>query len=295
RHRHALHVLVRCRDDTALTLLERRCVREERRGMPVGPDALECEPQMHALELRVVLGGGRRSAELALHPVHLGLPVDALEQRLLHEKVVRALVVGRHAALVSPPECRRAPVGLEACGQLVCRPGRVAARQRDVLAVAGGLDEQFGRGALRLSRCVENSKIDAQESPSASSFERSMAAWIALRNAARTPARSSSRMARIVVPPGDVTISRSSTGCICSSRSSLAVPNIVWTTSSVETSRESPSRMPASIIASASSAKYAGPDPETAVTASMYGSGTRATAPRCESTSSARSGCLSSA
>ena len=54
-----------------------------------------------------------------------------------------------------------------------------------------------------------------------------------------------------------------------SSRSSFAVPSIVWTTSCVETSRESPSRIPASIIASASSAKYAGPEPETAVTASM--------------------------
>ena len=45
--------------------------------------------------------------------------------------------------------------------------------------------------------------------------------------------------------------------------------------------------MPASIIASASSAKYAGPEPETAVTASMYGSGTWTTRPTCVSTSSA--------
>jgi hypothetical protein len=66
---------------------------------------------------------------------------------------------------------------------------------------------------------------------------------------------------------------------------------MVWTTSSVETSRESPSRMPASIIASARSAKYAGPEPETAVTASMYGSGTRTTRPTCVSTSSAIARC----
>ena len=70
----------------------------------------------------------------------------------------------------------------------------------------------------------------------ASSFERCIAAWIAFRNAARTPACSSSRIAAIVVPPGEVTISRSSTGCILSSRRSLAVPSIVWTTSSVATS-----------------------------------------------------------
>ena len=55
-----------------------------------------------------------------------------------------------------------------------------------------------------------------------------------------------------------------------SSRNCFAVPSIVCTTSWVETSRERPSRMPASIIASARSAKYAGPEPETAVTASMW-------------------------
>ena len=57
------------------------------------------------------------------------------------------------------------------------------------------------------------------------------------------------------VPPGDVTASRSSTGCIFSSRSSFAVPSIVCTTSCVDVSRPRPSRIPASIIASASSAK----------------------------------------
>ena len=39
------------------------------------------------------------------------------------------------------------------------------------------------------------------------------------------------------------------------------MPSIVCTTSWVEISRERPRRMPASIIASASSAKYAGPEP----------------------------------
>ena len=52
-------------------------------------------------------------------------------------------------------------------------------------------------------------------------------------------------------PPRDVTISRSSTGCVPVSRSILAEPTMVWMISSVATSRESPSRMQASIIASA--------------------------------------------
>src|SRR5580765_1389265 len=67
-----------------------------------------------------------------------------------------------------------------------------------------------------------------------------------------------------------------------SSRSRCAVPSIVWTTNWVETSRERPSRIPASIIASASSAKYAGPEPDTAVTAPRWLSASSATR-RCRS------------
>ena len=48
-------------------------------------------------------------------------------------------------------------------------------------------------------------------------------------------------------------------------------------------------------MASARSAKYAGPEPETAVIASIALSGTRTTAPRCDSASSARSRCSSPA
>jgi hypothetical protein len=85
--------------------------------------------------------------------VHFGgLPIDAVEERSLDEQVVRALVVGRDAALVAPPEARRAPVALETCGQLVRRSGRVAAGERDVRAGSGGLDEQDGCGALGLAR-----------------------------------------------------------------------------------------------------------------------------------------------
>jgi hypothetical protein len=84
--------------------------------------------------------------------VHLGgLPLDAFEERPLDEQVVRALVVGRNAALVTPPEVGRAPVALEAGGELVRRSGRVAAGKRDVLACPGSLDQQDGSGALRLA------------------------------------------------------------------------------------------------------------------------------------------------
>ena len=68
----------------------------------------------------------------------------------------------------------------------------------------------------------------------------------------------------------------------------LGVPSMVWITSWLEISRERPSSTPASIIDSTSSEKYAGPEPETAVTTSMYGSATRTTGPRWRSASSAR-------
>jgi hypothetical protein len=51
-----------------------------------------------------------------------------------------------------------------------------------------------------------------RHSPRASWLPRCLAASIASRKAARTPADSSTRIAAIVVPPGEVTISRSSTG-----------------------------------------------------------------------------------
>src|SRR5579875_641743 len=62
------------------------------------------------------------------------------------------------------------------------------------------------------------------DQPAASSRPRSRAASIAARNAARTPCRSSSRIALIVVPPGEVTASRRITGCSPESRSMVAAP-----------------------------------------------------------------------
>src|SRR5437763_11696891 len=221
---------------------------------------------------------------------------EPVEERALGHAEVRVLVVGRHAALVTPPEVHLAPVALALRRFVVRLLRRLAAREYDVATFAGRLREPFGDDGRDLLRTLDDDELDvAHCSPAASSRDLSIAAWIALRNAARTPACSSSRIARIVVPPGEVTASRSSTGCICSSRSSFAVPSMVCTTSCVDVSRLRPSKIPASIIASASSAKYAGPEPATAVTAAMYVSGTRTTAPRCVSTSSARSRCSSSA
>lgn len=91
---------------------------------------------------------------------------------------------------------------------------------------------------------------------------------MAPRNAARTLWSSSTLTAAAVVPPGEVTRSRSTVGCSPVSRSIVAEPSMVCTTSSVEVSRGSPRCTPASIIASTTKKRYAGPDPEIAVTAS---------------------------
>src|SRR6478672_2045660 len=92
-----------------------------------------------------------------------------------------------------------------------------------------------------------------------SSAERTAAASIADSSAARTACFSSSRIAAMVVPPGDVTASRSSVGCSPESRSMMAAPTADWMISSADTARGNPSRMPASIIASTRKKKYAGP------------------------------------
>ena len=239
--------------------------------MPVGAETEQDEVEGAGVcELDLVLPRALVATELALHPVdRLRLALEPVEQRRLRHGVVRPCVVRRDAALVSPPELDAAPVGLELGCELVGVARGRAAGEDDAAAGPDLLHQPLRDELRRLVRVGDDRDVDRAHPPSASSRARSMAAWIALRNAARTPACSSSRIAAIVVPPGDVTDSRSSTGCIFWSRSCFAVPNIVCTTSVVETSRESPSRIPASIIASARSAKYAGPEPETAVIASI--------------------------
>src|SRR3954471_3098492 len=254
-----------------LALAKRGCVGEEGGDVAVRAETEQQQVELCVAELALVCRRGLFLSELAEDPVHGARPaLQSVKERALGHAVVRFLVVGRHAAFVSPPELDLAPV-VGALRRLLVRVLRCfPAREDDVAPFACGLRHSLADDRRDFLLVVEDDELDVVHcSPAASSRERSIAAWIALRKAARTPACSSSRIARMVVPPGDVTASRSSTGCIFSSRSSFAVPSIVCTTSCVDVSRPSPSRMPASIIASARSAKYAGPEPDTAVTASM--------------------------
>ena len=128
--------------------------------MPVGADALEREPEADALELPVVLVGGRLTAELAADAMDLGgLLLDSVEQLLLGEQVVRALVVWRDAALVAPPELRFAPVRLELRRKLERVPGGAAAGEREVLAGPRRGDEELRACPLRLGSGLEDADV----------------------------------------------------------------------------------------------------------------------------------------
>src|SRR5439155_7187487 len=114
RHRHAVDERLELRlgrDCPALTLVERRLARKERGDVAVGPDPEQDEVEARAGQRLVVLRRCCLRAELAADPVcRTRLRREAVEQLLVREPVVRALVVRGYAPLVAPPERRAAPV-----------------------------------------------------------------------------------------------------------------------------------------------------------------------------------------
>ena len=138
----------------APALGERPAAREQRGGVRVRP-----EPQQQQVQARrpvaeggaqalLVGQGGRLEAQLALDPVHRGrLATDVVQEALLGHEVVRVLVVRSHGAVVSEPQLHARPVQLHRRQALMRRPGRRAARQRDVPAGANGLRHPLGGGA----------------------------------------------------------------------------------------------------------------------------------------------------
>ena len=87
---------------------------------PSGPSPSSSRSSSTSCECVVELVGGLGRRQLAADPVHLGRRrLEPVEQGLGREPVVRALVVGRDASLVAPPERDAAPVRLERCRQLV--------------------------------------------------------------------------------------------------------------------------------------------------------------------------------
>src|SRR5690606_961584 len=135
----------------------------------------------------------------------------------------------------------------------------------------------------------------AHSASSPSSRARSAAACTASSTRARKPRSSRTCMAAAVVPPGDVTWPRSSEGPSPVSVRRWPAPRTVWWTKTSATSRGIPSRIAASVSASARRKTYAGPVPDTAVTASRLASSMRLTTPTAPSAALAASIASSSA
>ena len=120
-----------------LALAERVVVREQRRGVRVGPEPEqdEVEPRHPVAErrpqLRLVGVGAGLRAELALASASRPArrPASRSSSASLDHAVVRVLVVRRHAALVAEPQRGRATSRVHRRGALVGRARRRAARR----------------------------------------------------------------------------------------------------------------------------------------------------------------------
>ena len=169
-------------------LVERPAAREERSRVPVRPDGRSAPGRgRHPRARRRTARPPPAGAMLAADRGGLGRRSSESSSDSRDEPVVRALVVGRHAALVAPPDVHALQTGwspaaisyavpaVEPPESDDSRPGTAASASSSPAAAAG---------------IVEDPDLDVGHawSPRASSFERSIAAWIAFRNAARTPA-----------------------------------------------------------------------------------------------------------
>ena len=136
QRRHARHVNAH---GQLLALAEGLVAREQRRGVPVRPQAQQQQVQLglavaeHLAQLGLVGRGGLVLAQLTADPVHRRLrALDAVQQALLGHPVVGVLVVGRYGALVAEPQLGVRPVQAHGRHLLVRGLGRGAARQGDV-------------------------------------------------------------------------------------------------------------------------------------------------------------------
>src|SRR5262245_42917895 len=262
-----------------------RCRRRERESS-TGARDLE-NPRHRELEA-VDRGSGRdrRAGTAAVPPVYVAhcrldlVKRDAVE-RCAPEQC--ASVVARDASHdrvdLGRPELDARSCDVRALQETT--RGRARRRGR------GRLGGAFTRWVGQLAR--QTRLRPPRHAPPPSSRERRVAASTASSTADRNPCVSSSFSAAAVVPPGDVTVARSVSGASPLSASSAAAPISVWRTSASAWSRVRPTITPASIIASASRNRYAGPEPERPVTASRWGSDTRTTVPTEPRTRSALS------
>ena len=130
---------------------------------PSGPDAEDIQAQPHAARAprrtrrRPLPGRARRGCGARPRAARS----SAVEQRALRHRVVRALVVGRHAALVAPPQLDAAPVRLQPRRGLVRELGLLPPESAMCPPLARRLGEQLARAARRGLGVVEDDQVDA--------------------------------------------------------------------------------------------------------------------------------------
>jgi hypothetical protein len=109
--------------------------------------------------------------------VHLGGARETVEERLADQPVVRLAVRRWDDPLVDPPQVDTAPVRPQDRDAFVCRARARAAGEADVTAPVDRCGDPLYGGLGRRLGIVEDNQLDVrQRSPSASSFERSIAA-----------------------------------------------------------------------------------------------------------------------
>ena len=123
--------------------------------------------------------------------------LEPVEQRAFCKRVVRKVIVRWNATLVAPPDLRPAPVELALRRFFVGLLGRRATRERDVSAFMRGVRQPLGDRRGNFVRVLDDDELDvvAHEPPAASSFERSIAAF--LRDRHRRSLRPRSAGARV--------------------------------------------------------------------------------------------------
>src|SRR6266511_4501370 len=186
------------RRQDALAPAQGRCVREQRRDVPVRAHSEQEQVELRVAEFVLVVGRGLVLAELSFDAVdRTRAVVEAVEEGSLRHAVVRVVMVGRDAPLVPPPELSLAPVGGSLCGFLVRLFGRLPACQYDMAALAGRAGEPLGDDRGDLLVVFDDDELDAaHNSPAASSLDRSIAAF--LRNRLRRLLR---RAGETMFPP----------------------------------------------------------------------------------------------
>src|SRR6266487_3781069 len=187
------------RREHTLALLQGRCIREQGCDVTVLADAEQLEIEHDVADLLLVVGGRPLLPELALDAMDgARVALEPVEQRAFCKRIVREVVVRWNAAFVAPPDLRLAPVGLALRRFFVRQLGRRTTRERDVPAFARRARQPLGHHRGDFARVLDHDELDVavQESPAASSFERSIAAFLRDRHK-----RSLRRVGQTMFPP----------------------------------------------------------------------------------------------